>query len=87
LLWQYVIYQQGGAFHHASCPTTGAKSSAFAVKGDQTILVARGTLDPDEPVFQMAASQKVVEFLNLHEMAMVGPAAPSVWKRPGSTVL
>jgi hypothetical protein len=50
-------------FHHASCPTTGAKPSAFAAKGDQTILLARGTLDPDEPVLQMAASQKVVEFL------------------------
>jgi hypothetical protein len=63
LLWQYVIDQQGGAFRHASCPTTGAKSSAFAAKGDQTVLVARGTLDPDEPVLQSTAFQKVVKFL------------------------
>jgi hypothetical protein len=63
LLWQYVIHQQGSAFRHASCPTTGVKASAFTAKSDQTILVARGTLHPDEPVLQSAAFQKVGEFL------------------------
>jgi hypothetical protein len=63
LLWQYVIYQQGRAFHHASRPTAGTKASVFAAKGNQTILVARGTLHPDEPVLQSAAFQKAVEFL------------------------
>ncbi len=60
LLWQYVIYQQGGTFHHAPCPTAWTKASALAAKGDQTILVARGTLHPDEPVFHAAAFQEVL---------------------------
>jgi len=38
-------------------PTVGA------AEGDQTILVARGTLHPDKPMFQPPAFQEVVEFL------------------------
>jgi hypothetical protein len=63
LLWQDVIDQQGGAFRHPSCPAAGTKASTLAAKGDQTILVARGTLHPDEAVLQSATFQKVAEFL------------------------
>jgi hypothetical protein len=38
-------------------PTVGA------AEGDQTIPVARGTLHPDEPMFQSATFQEIVEFL------------------------
>ena len=46
-----------------SCSTAWAKASALATEGDQIIFATRGTLHPDEPVFQSTAFQKVVEFL------------------------
>lgn len=68
---QYLIHQQGGAFHHAAGPATGAEPSSLTGEGHQLLMVAAFTAHPQEPVLQAPALEIVGEL----PLNIVGQAA------------
>jgi len=59
---QDFVHQQSSAVCHPPCPTTGAKTAAFAAERHQFFVMASPTANPQEAMFKSSAFQVLIKF-------------------------